>query len=156
MARPSSRSGFTRSLGGMKYRLNLSTLAPNVEGESEIPCAGARLSVYGGSGRTLANGIRKKSEACNLGRRNSGRPKNFDRSDRAKRHAESGCGLGRRLGGSGLRVLLSALQLPFSVLLGAAFALAACGARILRASHSGRLSSRGFSVCRGNTSALPP
>src|SRR6478609_6716606 len=34
MARPSSRSGFTRSLGGMKYRVNLSTVAPNVEGES--------------------------------------------------------------------------------------------------------------------------
>jgi len=55
---------------------------------------------------------------------------------------------GGRLGRGGLRVLLGALQLPFGVLFGAAFALAACGARILRASHSARVSSRGFPLCR--------
>ena len=68
----------------------------------------------------------------------------------------SGSGLGRRLRRRGLRIFLGALQLPFGVLLGAAFALAACGARILRASHSGRLSSRGSVLCRAKITLYRP
>ena len=69
-------------------------------------------------------------------------------ASRSSRPVGSGGGLSRRLRLGGLGVLAGALQLPFGVFLGAAFALAAGGARILRASHGGRVSSRGFSACR--------
>ena len=74
---------------------------------------------------------------------------------RTRGRGESGCGLGGRLGRGGLGVLAGALQLPFGVFLGAAFALAACGARILRASHGARVFSRGFWACPQKIEHLP-
>ena len=93
-----------------------------------------RCHTHRGSDRALARGPAETAGPALVGRKP--RPT----------HA-SGCGLGRRLRGGGFCVFAGALQLPFSVFLGAAFALAAGGARILRASHSGRVSSRGFPAC---------